>query len=179
MTASKTKSVNMNFPALYSYVINTNYRNAMGVFSIILSIASLIILVVFWDKLATGHRILFGSIGLIFTVINPISLAFKAYKQFKLSPSYKKPLVYTFGDTGITVAQGDISQEITWDMIYRVMLTSKMIAIYTGRMHAFVIPLSELGEEKSKIITAVVQFTADYKPILSKNLKEYQSGKGI
>lgn len=179
MTASKTKSINMRFSALYSYIINNNYRSFSGVLSIFLSVGALVILVALWDKLATHQRVMFLLVGLIFTVINPLTLAFKAFKQLKLSPSYKKPLEYTFGDKGITVAQGELKQDISWDKICRVMMTNKMIAIYTGRMYAFVIPLSELGDDKGKIITAIVQFTMEYKPHLSKNLKEYQSGKGI
>ena len=179
MIASKTKSINMNFSALYSYVINNNYRSFAGVLGICISIGSLIISAVFWDSLGTGQKIMFLLLGLVFTVINPISLAFKSYKQLKLSPSYKKPLEYTFGDEGITIAQGDLKQDISWNMICRVMMSSKMIAIYTGRMFAFVIPLSELGDDKAKIITAIVQFTMEYKPKLSNNLKEYQSGKGL
>ena len=58
-------------------------------------------------------------------------------------------------------------------------MTKHMIAIYTGRMNAFVIPLTELGDDKSKILTSLVQFTAEYKPRLSRNLKRFESGKGI
>lgn len=179
MIASKTKSINMNFPALYSYVINNNYRSFGGVLGIFISIGALIILFTMWNSLSQGQKIMFLLLGLIFTVINPLSLAFKSYKQLKLSPSYKKPLQYTFTDNGITIAQEELTQDIEWRDICRVMMSSKMIAIYTGRMYAFVIPLSELGEDKAKIITAIVQFTMEYKPQLSKNLKEYQSGKGI
>lgn len=179
MIASKTKSINMNFPALYSYVMNNNYRSFAGVLGITISVVSLIITFTLWDSLGNGQRVMFILLGLTFTVLNPISLAFKTYKQLKLSPSYKKPLEYTFKDDGITIAQGELSQDIEWRNICRVMMSNKMIAIYTGRMYAFVIPLSELGDDKAKIITAIVQFTMEYKPQLSKNLKEYQSGKGL
>ena len=96
-----------------------------------------------------------------------------------LCPSYKKPLDYTFHNEGITISQGELSQSIEWSNIYRLMMTKKMIAIYTNRINAFVIPLSELGEDRGKIISSLVQFTVDYKPILSGNLKGYKSGKGI
>lgn len=179
MTAAKTKSIKMNFPALYSYVINNNYRSVGGVMGIMLSVAAFAIVICLWDKLASSQRIMFILVGLVFTVINPLSLAFKSYKQLKLSPSYKLPLEFTFSDKGITVAQGEVSQDVPWDKIVRVMMTKHMIAIYTGRMFAFVIPLSELGDDRAKIITAIVQFTDEYKPRLSSNLKEYKSGKGL
>lgn len=178
MSESKTKTVNMTYKALLSYIINTNYRCFSGISGLFISVASFVLLVLGWGSLGNGQRVLFLLVGLMFTVVNPIMLAFKALRQFKLSPSYKKPLNYTFSDDGIEVSVGELSQKVTWDMICRLMMTDSMIAIYTSRVHAFVIPLKALGEDKCKIITALVQFTAEYNPMISKSLKEYRSGKG-
>lgn len=178
MTTANRKSVNMTYRALYSYILNTYYRSFSGVTGLFLSIAALAILALCWGKLGSGQRLIFIIVGLTFLVINPLMLAFKAFRQLKLSPSYRKPLDYEFNDEGIIISQGELSQEVKWDMICRLMLTGNMIAIYTSRVHAFVIPLSELGSDKGKIITMLVQFTVDNNPVLSRNLKEYRSGKG-
>lgn len=179
MKAATKKSVKMNFSALYSYVINTNYRSFSGIMGLAISGIALILLIIFWDKLSRNYRLACLFLGLIFTVINPLVLAWQTFKQLKLSPSYKKPLDYTFTDEGITVEQGELNQQIGWDNICRIMMTSKMIAIYTSRVHAFVIPLSELGDERGKIISSVVSFTTPNNPRVSKNLKSYVSGKGL
>lgn len=179
MKITNTKSVKMTFKALYSYVINTNYRSYAGVIGLIISFGALILLIMNWSGFGTGQRAMLIIIGLVFTVINPLSLAFKTYQQLKLSPSHKTPLDYTFSDEGITVAQGQADQLIQWDMICRIMLTKHMVAVYTSRIHAFVIPLSELGEDKGRILTAMVSFTANNQPRLSRNLKVYTSGKGL
>ena len=97
----------------------------------------------------------------------------------KTSPSYKQPLVYTFGDDGIGVSQGEEHMELEWKGVYRLLMTKYMLAVYTNRMHAFVIPLDQLGDDKGKILASVVNFTAGYKPRVSRSLKRYQSGKGI
>ena len=100
-------------------------------------------------------------------------------KQLKTSPSYKQPLVYTFGDDGIGVSQGEEHMDLEWKGVYRLLMTKYMLAVYTNRMHAFVIPLDQLGDDKGKILASVVNFTAGYKPRVSRSLKRYQSGKGI
>lgn len=179
MKEANTKSVKMTFKALYSYVINTNYRSYAGIIGLVISFGALIILAMNWNGFATGQKAMLIIIGLVFTVINPLSLAFKTYQQLKLSPSHKVPLDYTFSSEGITVKQGDVEQLIKWDMICRIMMTKHMVAVYTSRIHAFVIPLSELGEDKGRILTAMVSFTANNEPRLSKNLKVYTSGKGL
>lgn len=179
MKNTTIKSVNMTYRALYNYVLNTNYRSFSGVTGLLLSVMGLVILIAFWDKLAQNQRFVFLMVGIAFTVVNPLMLAFRTFRQFKLSPSYKQPLVYTFGDEGILVEQGDASQKIEWNKICKVMMTTQILAIYTNRLHAFVLPLEVLGDERGKIITTVVQFTAPYKPALSSNLKRFISGKGI
>lgn len=179
MKSAETKSVNMTYKALLSYVLNTNYRSVAGILGIIISVASLVLAITYWSGIDTSRKIMLIFVGLIFTVINPLSLAFKSFRQLKLSPSYKTPLNYTFGDDGIYITQGEQSENLTWDRICRLLMTKHMIAIYTGRMNAFVIPLTELGDDKSKILTSLVQFTAEYKPRLSRNLKRFESGKGI
>lgn len=179
MVAKKTKSINMTFPALYSYIINTNYRCMSGVLGLFISVFALVMLIFLWGRLTYTYRIMMILVALAFPVVNPCMLAFKAFRQLKLSPSYKKPLTYTFSDEGIYVEQGKLNQMLKWDMICRIMLTNQMLAIYTGRMHAFVIPLSELGDDRGTVLTSVVQFTSAYKPRISRNLKRFESGKGI
>ena len=106
MTEAKTKSVNMTFPALYSYVINTNYRSMSGIMGLVLSGIAIALIIITWGKASSRQMAVFVLVALMFTVINPLSLAFKTYKQLKTSPSYKQPLVYTFSDDGIGVSQG-------------------------------------------------------------------------
>lgn len=179
MIDTKTKTINMTYRALCSYVLNAYYRNFSGIISLVLGVGSIVLMMIGWNDLAGTQKVILTIIAVLFLVINPLQLMFKAYQQLKLSSSYKKPLNYTFSDKGITVSQDDISQDIPWESICRLFMTGNIIAIYTSRYHAFVIPLSELGEEKGKIIASVVQFTAANKPRISKNLVRYQSGKGL
>lgn len=178
MKAAHTKSINMTYRALLSYVLNTNYRNFSGILALMVSAVAIAILIFGWSSLSGTQKVLVVVLGSTFTIINPLLLALKTFRQFKLSVSYKKPLVYTFDDKGILIEREEIKQQLEWNRVIRVLMTKSMIAIYTSRLHAFVIPLSELGKEKDKIITAIVQFTDEYKPTLSRNLKEYKSGKG-
>jgi hypothetical protein len=177
--SSLQKSVNMTFKALYSFILNTNVRNPSGVIGIMISLLALFWVIYKWNFLASNQRVAFIVVALIFTVINPLLLAFKAFKQLKLNPAYKKPLVYDFTDTGIGISQGEAAQSIKWENVCRLMKTKSMIAIYTSRIHAFVIPLSELGDDTGKILSKVVSFTSEYKPVVSRSLKQYQSGKGL
>ncbi len=176
MKEAKTKSIKMTYRALLSYVLNTNYRSVAGIFSLTLSLVSIVVLILFFGQISTRSKMILLFVGLLFTVINPLLLAFRTFKQFKLSPSYKKPLSYTFGDEGIKIEQGEQTVDLTWNMIIRLLMTDYMIAIYTNRVHAFVIPLEELGKDRGKILASLVQFTAQYGPQISRSLKPYLAG---
>ena len=179
MSQSNTKSVKMTYGALLSYIMQTHYKSLAGIIGVLISLSSLLLLIFKWETLATEKIILCAVIASLFLVINPIILSFKAYKQLKLSPSYKEPLQYTFSEDGIGISQGEASDLVEWNRIQKVVLTNRILIIYTSRIHAFVLPVSELGNDKAKILARIVQFSADYKPKLSNNLKGYQSGKGI
>ena len=150
-----------------------------GILGLVLSFGAIVMLVIGWNATSGRQKAIFIIVALMFTVINPLSLAFKTFKQLKTSPSYKQPLVYTFSDGGIGVSQGEEHMDLEWKGVYRLLMTKYMLAVYTNRMHAFVIPLDQLGDDKGKILASVVNFTAGYKPRVSRSLKRYQSGKGI
>lgn len=179
MTDKQTKSVSMTFKALYSYILDSYYKKISGIISAIFSIASIVVLILGWGQMAVNQRILFIILGSLFTIVNPIMLAFKAFQQLKLSPSFKKPIVYTFGTDGITVTQEDASQEVKWEQICKISLSKNVLALYTGVIYAFIIPVSELGDAKGKILSVVVQYTANHSPKITNNLKGYLSGKGL
>ena len=58
MTEAKSKSVTMNFSALYSYILNTNYRSVPGIMGLALSAGAIVLLIVGWDKLYIGRKIM-------------------------------------------------------------------------------------------------------------------------
>ncbi len=170
----KTKPISMTYKALLSYVLNTNYRSVTGVMGLLISLVSLGVMVGLWGRLTVRQRVVFLILGLIFTVINPLLLAFQAFKQFKLSPSYKHPIVYTFTEKGIGVTQQEQTLFLKWEQITRLMLTNAMFAIYTSRVHAFVLPLRALEADKSKIIARTVQFAEPHSPRMSGSLGSYR-----
>ncbi len=65
-------------------------------------------------------------------------------------------------------------EKLEWRHIYRLRLGRKMLAIHTSPVHAFVIPLSELGNDKDIVLSRLVQYTEPHKPHISGTLKHYR-----
>ena len=178
MVQEKTFQINMTREALTSFMLSSYYNRFGGIFSILLGLAGIVMAVreiFFRDSIDMTGLAAYVIIALMCLVANPLLLRSRAKKQMETSPSYQTPVEYTLLPDMMIVSQGEERLELGWDLIYKIKMTAKMVAVYTSKINAFVWPLSELGEEKSSILSRIVQYTQEYTPILSMNLTQYKS----
>ena len=178
MVQEKSFKVNMTKEALTSFIVSSYYSRLGGWFSILLGLGGLTMAVreiFFRDEIHVPSLVAYIIIVLLCFLVNPITLLSQAKRQFKTSPSYQQPVEYTLQPEYLTVSQGEEHLEVGWELIYKIKMNSKMVAVYTSKINAFVWPLSELGEDKQAILSRVVQYTQPFHPLLSGNLKEYRS----
>jgi len=178
MVQEKSFKVNMTKEALTSFIVTSYYSRLSGWFSILLGLGGLTMAVreiFFRDEIHVPSLVAYISIVLLCCLLNPVSLLSQAKRQLKESPSYQQPIEYTLQPEYLTVSQGEEHLEVGWELIYKIKMNSKMVAVYTSKINAFVWPLSELGEDKQAILSRVVQYTQPFHPLLSGNLKEYRS----
>ena len=68
----------------------------------------------------------------------------------------------------------NIEQEkLEWRHIYRLRLGRKMLAIHTSPIHAFILPLTELGDSLDEVAGLLVKYSAPHSPHISGNLNKY------
>ena len=173
--SSKKITVNMNKKALTDFVLRSYYTKLSGIMSIILGLGGLAFLVwnIVSDNPTIRNILLFGAVAVVCLVLNPLTLIWKAKNQLKTNPSYKAPVSYELTPEKLTISAGEESQDLEWNNIYRLRASNSMVAVYTSPYHAFVIPTTELGEDKSIVLSRLVQYTREYRPRLSGNLKKY------
>ncbi len=177
MVQEKTFQINMTKEALTSFMVSSYYSRIGGIFSILLGLAGIVMAVreiFFRENMDVTGLAAYVIIAVMCLLVNPIVLVSRAKKQMETSPSYQSPIEYTLLPEMMIVSQGEERMELGWDLIYKIKMTGKMVAIYTSKINAFVWPLSELGEDRSSILSRVVQYTQEYTPILSLNLTKYK-----
>lgn len=76
----------------------------------------------------------------LFTIIDPLMLLFKAWRQIKLSPAFKEPVTYLFTEEGIKLTQGEESQETGWDIVLLAKESIGSIYLFTGNNNAVILP---------------------------------------
>ncbi len=178
MAQEKKFKINMTKEALSSFIFTSYYSRFGGVFSILLGIGGVAMAVreiFFRDHIDAPSLAVYVIIAVFCLLVNPLSLPGKAKRQMETSPSYQQPIEYTLFPEYLEVCQGEEHLEVGWELIYKIKMTKSMVAVYTSKINAFVWPLSELGNEKSSILSRVVQYTQEYQPILSGNLKKYRA----
>lgn len=140
----------VKIPEMYDFLIHHAYRGVAGIAGTLTSIIALILLVVGYGE-SRSQSILLLLVGLLFTVINPIQLYFKAVKQVKLSKMFQEPIEYSLNQEGIKVSQGAESMQAPWNEVKKVIETKQSFIIYMSRVGAYLLTKQSLNEEYHKV----------------------------
>lgn len=140
--------VKMTPNALYDYLMYHMYTSFQGILGAIIG-AFLIIL------FFTGQSPVFLIAGIVVEAYLPYTLFLRSRKQFLSSPAFKEPLHYVFNDEGMTVSQGEESETLEWELMYKAASTPNSIILYTSKVNASIFPKKDLGDKKALLIQAI------------------------
>lgn len=161
-------SVQVTVKDMFVFLMHHSYRGVSLLADAIVTFGAIGLLLAGFGEGDPVKTVALIFVALLFPVVHPLQLYFKARKQVKKNDVFKKPLDYTLTDEGITLSQGEQSQSITWADVYQVKEYKSQILVYTGRVYAFVWPKRELtGCE------------AEVKAFFKKHLSEKVAGKSI
>lgn len=160
-------SVQMKTSYMFDFLYWHSYHGITGVINYALSFAGVAALIAGFGKGNTPVTILLVALALLFTVINPLLLLYKAAGQIKRTPMFAKPLYYKFDTRGFSISQDSSSDSAEWNTVILLRETGKSIILYMGAANALVLPKKEIGDqlaELKKLIRAA-------RPELAKKLK--------
>ncbi len=161
-------SVQMKTSYMFDFLYWHSYHGITGIINYALSFAGVAALMAGFGKTNTGVTVMLVLLALLFTVINPLSLLYKAARQIKRTPMFEKPLYYKFDTKGFSISQESSTDSAGWDSIVLIRETGKSIILYMGAANALILPKSEIGdqlEDLKKLIRAEL-------PQLAKKLKK-------
>ena len=67
-------------------------------------------------------------------------------KQMKTVAAFKEPMHYSAGEDKIIVSQGDMSEELAWEQIYKIRFTGSNLILYLSSVRANVLTVNSMGE---------------------------------
>lgn len=152
---------------MYVFLMYHTYHAFSGIFSIVAGVA--LILFYFINRHGSISNLwIYLAFGIIFLIYQPVALYTRAAKQVKLGTSFKKPLGYRLSKEGIEVIQGDVTGQVTWDQVYRVRETGRLILVYTNARNAFIWVKAQMGSGEQAVKEMIGQYVPDGRKKLKK-----------
>lgn len=160
-------SVQMKTAYMFDFLYWHSYHGLAGVVNYAISFAGVAALAAGMGKGNTVVTVMLVALALLFTVINPLSLLYKAARQIKRTPMFQKQLRYKFDRTGFTISQESMSDSAKWEQIVLLRETGKCIILYMGAANAIVLPKQEIGSQLADFKALLKEAL----PVLAKKLK--------
>ena len=138
-------TVKINAGDLYDYMLMHTYNSAAG----LLGSGVGALLVVY--AIATKNW-LFLVLGAIMLLYLPWTLFIKSRRQILSNAAFAEPLHYILNEEGLTVSQGDASEQMAWQDMHKAVSTPKSLILYTSPVNASIFPKKDLGEKTAGVI---------------------------
>lgn len=73
--------VQLDKKTLNRFLLRNNFLRTGGVIGLLISVAAIVGLAVFWNYFGTAQRVILLFLALMFTVIQPVTLLMKGWEQ--------------------------------------------------------------------------------------------------
>lgn len=137
--------------ALFSFMLHHANTSFSGIFGIGISVLALVILFGGYANVDIMSKCILLFVGLAFTVINPVMMYYKAGQQVKKNPMYQRELNYELYEEGISLVNENKREYVPWSKIVKFKKTKSVLALYTTRIHAVILPTAEFPEQKDEV----------------------------
>ena len=132
--------VKMTAKEIFDFSMYNSYHCFSGVIGLFISLCAFVGAILCIGNTNVLNVVLLFIVALMFTVIQPLMIYIKSNNQAKKNKSVGGYLEYTFDDNGITVTDGNVTDNIKWEIILKISNTKNLVLLYTTRMRAFIIP---------------------------------------
>lgn len=138
---------------LYDFKIQHTYKKPITILATALGFVSIYLFFVREDN----TRFLLLLLGIVFIVYEPLTAAYRAYVQAKLTPAFQQPLHYRLCEEGIEISQNGETQMAKWEQCVKACNTRKSIFVYTSKVNAFIFPRTDLGNQTDDVIAYIAK----------------------
>lgn len=143
--------------SLREFLLYHNYFRPSGILGIVISLAAVVLFVVRFDAWTNIQRGMLVFLALLFTVIQPLMLLWKAKKQLAM-PQMQEAFHYAFDKEGVEVSQGGESEKCQWKTIRKIVYRPHAIYVFTSTVHAFVLPKAQCGGQFETLVQCMKEW---------------------
>ncbi len=166
---------------LYVFSMHHTYSAISGIAGLVISFGSLAICSIRYKYLDKTTIMALIIIGLLFTVVQPFMLYWKAKVQVKRNESINNVLHYRLSEEGIEISQDGQQAFVKWYEVRKKKLARNAMYLYMSPVRAFIFPKSQCGgqfDTALAIVNDMMDKYKDYEPEEEDNIKEEESVSG-
>lgn len=141
MTYDEIKAVvRINVIDMFRFNLTCAYLRKKGIFVVAFSLVCFIMSIVSFaiSDPTSGFLFLLGA--LIYTVLVPINLYYKAVLHVRRYKVNERDLFYTFSGQGLHIESEDNKVIIAWESIARIVETNNQIVVFINRVQGYIVP---------------------------------------
>lgn len=138
-------SVKMKPKYMYNFLISHIYKSFMGLFSILIGIASVCMAVYSYRSGTSAYILCYVVVAALALIYPPVMLWFRARQQVLMSPVFKKPSDYEIDLEGVRVTQEEETAFAAWEELYRIRSTKMSVIVYIDKRKAMIWPKECIG----------------------------------
>lgn len=154
--------VELTVKDLYAFSMRHAYVGVSGIFGLLISLGSWILLIVQFSGLDMSARVVLFVIGCLFTIVQPIMLYSKARTQIRRNQNINSVLHYRLTEEGITISQGEQEASVKWYEVRKRVVTKSAMYLYMSPVRAFIFPKEQCGELFQSICETVTEQIRKY-----------------
>jgi len=142
---------------LFLFTLRHTYCSISGIFSLIISLGSLVVCLLGFRDFQTATIMALLFIAALFTIIQPLMLYVKCRTQIKKSDNINSSLHYTLSEEGITVRQNEQEAAVKWYDIRKAVHAKQALYLYMSPVRAFIFPKEQCGSQYETICSVVLE----------------------
>lgn len=155
--------ITMTVKAMRDYRFYHKYTRFAGIMELILGLFLIVFGIFTIGRTQVSYTLVLIVIGSFFLIIMPLSMYFRAASTVKTNKRFKEPTHYVMSKDKMFLSMGEYSQDVSWDMIYKVKETKTSILIYFSAFGANVLPKDQLGDQLDTVKAIIKESMDPYK----------------
>lgn len=143
------------------FLFSHNYRQPIMIIAMIVALIWPVTVIMRQDQN------LFLAVGLaaIVLIALPFSTWSRGRKTVRNNPAYQQTFHYMVDEWGIHLELGNDAVDVEWSKVMKCLYYKSEIIVYTGKVNAFLLPTSAMGENKDNIIELIKKRRVESKSI--------------
>lgn len=157
-------SVKIKEDDLYRFNLHHTYTGSQGIISVVLFVLLIAIWILRFSVLSPIYRVFYPLIAVIFLLYIPLTLKVRVKAQMQ-QEVFSYPLTYELKDEGLWISS-PASEEpavLPWEYVYKVSTWKGYLLIYSNRVNAYIIPISDISAEYNDTVAFIKSHVEDYK----------------